>query len=139
LPTPTDKGYASAGIGIDVLTKGNNLAPDNHTHHRTINALRAPAERANTRAPGKPLNAAPSTPGASAPSPQLRSSYSNFRNPPGEKTSLFAGPCEWLARIILHKPCNRNSPCATECHTTWQLINRRRHRHAINDRISRSS
>jgi len=47
LPTLTDKGYAGAGIGIHVPTKGNNLAPDNQTRNRTINALRAPAERAN--------------------------------------------------------------------------------------------
>lgn len=47
LPTLTDKGYAGAGIGIHVPTKGNNLAPDNRTRNRTINALRAPAERAN--------------------------------------------------------------------------------------------
>ena len=47
LPTLTDKGYTGAGAGIHVPTKGNNLAPDNHTRNRTINALRAPAERAN--------------------------------------------------------------------------------------------
>jgi hypothetical protein len=47
LPTLTDKGYAGAGAGVHVPTKGNNLAPDNQTRNRTINALRAPAERAN--------------------------------------------------------------------------------------------
>jgi hypothetical protein len=47
LPTLTDKGYAGAGIGIHVPTKGHNLAPDNQTRNRLINALRAPAERAN--------------------------------------------------------------------------------------------
>jgi len=47
LPTLTDKGYAGAGIGIIVPTKGNNLAPDNRARNRMINALRAPAERAN--------------------------------------------------------------------------------------------
>jgi hypothetical protein len=47
LPTLTDKGYAGAGAGIQVPTKGNNLAPDHQTRNRIINALRAPAERAN--------------------------------------------------------------------------------------------
>jgi hypothetical protein len=47
LPTLTDKGYAGAGIGIIVPTKGHNLAPDNQTRNALISALRAPAERAN--------------------------------------------------------------------------------------------
>jgi len=47
LPTLTDKGYTGAGIGIHVPTKGHDLAPDNRTRNRLINALRAPAERAN--------------------------------------------------------------------------------------------
>jgi hypothetical protein len=47
LPTLTDKGYAGAGIGILVPTKGHDLAPDNQTCNATISALRAPAERAN--------------------------------------------------------------------------------------------
>ena len=47
LPTLTDKGYAGAGIGIIVPTKGHHLAPDNQTRNTMINALRAPAERAN--------------------------------------------------------------------------------------------
>jgi len=47
LPTLTDKGYVGAGIGIIVPTKGRNLAVDNRTRNVLINALRAPAERAN--------------------------------------------------------------------------------------------
>jgi hypothetical protein len=47
LPTLTDKGYAGAGIGIQVPLKGRNLAPDNRTRNQLISALRAPAERAN--------------------------------------------------------------------------------------------
>jgi hypothetical protein len=47
LPTLTDKGYIGAGIGIQVPTKGRNLAVDNRTRNVLINALRAPAERAN--------------------------------------------------------------------------------------------
>ena len=38
----TDKGYAGAGIAL-VPIEGTNLAPDNQTRNRTINALRAPA------------------------------------------------------------------------------------------------
>ncbi|WP_238166222.1 hypothetical protein, partial [Kribbella caucasensis] len=38
----------------------------------------------------------PSTPGESAPSPPPPSSYSNFRNPPDEKTSLHH-----LARLVV--------------------------------------
>lgn len=47
LPTLTDKGYAGAGAGIIVPTKGHNLAPDHQTRNAIISALRAPAERAN--------------------------------------------------------------------------------------------
>lgn len=47
LPTLTDKGYTGAGIGIMVPVKGHNLAPDNVSRNAMINALRAPAERAN--------------------------------------------------------------------------------------------
>jgi hypothetical protein len=47
LPTLTDKGYAGAGTGIIVPTKGADLATDNLTRNALINALRAPAERAN--------------------------------------------------------------------------------------------
>jgi hypothetical protein len=47
LPTLTDKGYAGAGIGIIVPTKGADPATDNLTRNVLINALRAPAERAN--------------------------------------------------------------------------------------------
>jgi DDE superfamily endonuclease len=47
LPTLTDKGYAGAGIGIMVPTKGRDLAPDNQARNAMISALRAPAERAN--------------------------------------------------------------------------------------------
>jgi len=47
LPTLTDKGYAGAGIGIIVPTKGHDLAPDNQTRNGLISALRAPAERGN--------------------------------------------------------------------------------------------
>jgi hypothetical protein len=47
LPTLTDKGYAGAGIGIMVPTKGGNLCPDNQTRNTMISILRAPAERAN--------------------------------------------------------------------------------------------
>ncbi len=47
LPTLVDKGYAGAGIGIQVPLKGRNLAPDNRTRNQLISALRAPAERAN--------------------------------------------------------------------------------------------
>jgi hypothetical protein len=48
LPTLTDKGYAGAGIGIQVPTKGHALCSDNRARNRLINALRAPAERANS-------------------------------------------------------------------------------------------
>lgn len=47
VPTLTDKGYLGAGIGIQVPTKGDDLAADNLTRNTLINALRAPAERAN--------------------------------------------------------------------------------------------
>lgn len=47
LPTLTDKGYAGAGIGIHVPTKGHNLHHDHQTRNALISALRAPAERAN--------------------------------------------------------------------------------------------
>lgn len=47
LPTLTDKGYIGAGIGIQVPTKGKNLHPDAQTRNQLLNALRAPAERAN--------------------------------------------------------------------------------------------
>lgn len=47
LPTLTDKGYTGAGIGILVPIKGHNLCADNRARNRLINALRAPAERAN--------------------------------------------------------------------------------------------
>lgn len=45
LPTLTDKGYTGAGIGIQVPLKGDKLATGNR--NAMINALRAPAERAN--------------------------------------------------------------------------------------------
>ena len=47
LPTLTDKGYQGAGIGILVPFKGTNLNADAVTRNAMINALRAPAERAN--------------------------------------------------------------------------------------------
>jgi hypothetical protein len=47
LPTLTDKGYAGAGIGIHVPTKGHHLHPDQQTRNTLISALRAPAERGN--------------------------------------------------------------------------------------------
>lgn len=47
LPTLTDKGYTGAGIGIQVPLKGDNLSTDNRARNAIINALRAPAERAN--------------------------------------------------------------------------------------------
>jgi hypothetical protein len=47
LPTLTDKGYTGAGIGIQVPVKGHALCPDNNARNTMINALRAPAERAN--------------------------------------------------------------------------------------------
>jgi DDE superfamily endonuclease len=48
LPTLTDKGYTGAGIGIQIPHKGQPLCPDNQAHNTLINALRAPAERANS-------------------------------------------------------------------------------------------
>jgi hypothetical protein len=47
LPTPTDKGYPGAGIGIQVPIKGDKLATANQTCNAIINTLRAPAERAD--------------------------------------------------------------------------------------------
>lgn len=47
LATVTDKGYVGAGLGIQVPTKGSDLAIDNRTRNLLITALRAPAERAN--------------------------------------------------------------------------------------------
>ncbi|MGK2928650.1 MAG: transposase family protein [Acidimicrobiales bacterium] len=47
LPTLTDKGYAGAGIGIQVPFKGHNLAPDNRARNLLISGLRAPSERGN--------------------------------------------------------------------------------------------
>ena len=47
MKTLADKGYIGAGIGILTPIKGSNLAADNHTRNLMINALRAPAERAN--------------------------------------------------------------------------------------------
>ena len=42
LPTLTDKGYVSAGIGIHVPTKGPTLHPDNQTRNALISALAHP-------------------------------------------------------------------------------------------------
>lgn len=47
MPTLADKGYIGAGAGIHVPIKGRHLAADNRTRNRLLNALRAPAERAN--------------------------------------------------------------------------------------------
>ncbi len=47
LVTLTDKGYAGAGAGIHVPTKGRDLAPDTETRNQLITTLRAPAERGN--------------------------------------------------------------------------------------------
>lgn len=47
LPTLTDKGYEGAGIGILMPFKGPNLNADAVSRNAMINALRAPAERAN--------------------------------------------------------------------------------------------
>jgi hypothetical protein len=47
MPTLTDKGYTGAGIGIQVPTKGANLAPDNQARNLLLNVSRASAERAN--------------------------------------------------------------------------------------------
>ena len=47
LPTLTDKGYAGAGIGIQVPDQGPQPGRDNQTRNVLINALRATAERAN--------------------------------------------------------------------------------------------
>jgi hypothetical protein len=62
LPTLTDKGYAGAGIGIAVPFKGNRLSPDNQAHNKLINALRAPAERANALLKEHLASAAPDHP-----------------------------------------------------------------------------
>lgn len=47
LPTLTDKGYDGAGIGIQVPTKGRNLAPDTTCRNSLLTALRAIGERGN--------------------------------------------------------------------------------------------
>lgn len=47
MPTLADKGYTGAGIGIQVPTKGANLAQDDRSRNLLLNGLRAPAERAN--------------------------------------------------------------------------------------------
>lgn len=47
LPTLTNEGYQSAGIGIHVPTKGRNLGVNNQTSNQLSSALRATAERAN--------------------------------------------------------------------------------------------
>jgi hypothetical protein len=47
LKTLADKGYAGAGIGIQIPTKGSDLCPDTRTRNLLVSALRAPAERAN--------------------------------------------------------------------------------------------
>jgi hypothetical protein len=47
LPTLTDKGYAGAGIGIQVPLKGDKPATGNRARNTLIGAIRAPAERAN--------------------------------------------------------------------------------------------
>lgn len=47
LPTLTDKGYTGAGIGIMVPVKGHDLAPDDVSRNAMINALLAPAQRAD--------------------------------------------------------------------------------------------
>ena len=47
LPTLTDKGYTGAGIGIQVPTKGHNLAPDTATRNTLLTAIRALGERGN--------------------------------------------------------------------------------------------
>lgn len=48
LPTLADKGYTGAGIGVRVPFKGRNLHIDTRSRNRALNALRAPAERANS-------------------------------------------------------------------------------------------
>lgn len=47
LPTPTDKGYTGAGIGILVPLRGTNLTIDHQARDLPTSALRAPAEQAN--------------------------------------------------------------------------------------------
>lgn len=47
MSTLADKGYIGAGAGIHVPFKGRHLAADNRTRNQLLNALRAPAERAN--------------------------------------------------------------------------------------------
>ena len=47
LPTLTDKGYTGAGIGIQVPTKGHNLAPDTATRNTLLTPIRALGERGN--------------------------------------------------------------------------------------------
>lgn len=49
MPTLADKGYIGAGTGIHVPIKGRHLAVDNRDNRarKLLNALRAPAERAN--------------------------------------------------------------------------------------------
>ena len=90
LPTLTDKGYVSAGIGIHVPTKGPTLHPDNQTRNALISALRAPAERANAllKRTWKALERSPSILRESARSSLPRSLYFTCKGRPDEKTSL---------------------------------------------------
>jgi hypothetical protein len=91
-PTPTDEGYPGAGIGIQVPTNGDKPATANQTRNAIINTLRAPAERADAllKSTWRALRRVTPDPGESAPSPPPHSSYPNFKNPPGEKTSVQA-------------------------------------------------
>ena len=47
LVTLADKGYVGAGIGVQVPTKGRDLAAGTRCRNQLLSAMRAPAERAN--------------------------------------------------------------------------------------------
>lgn len=65
LPSLTDTSYTGARIGIRIPAKATIWRPTNPTPHRLINALRAPAERADAllKRTWKASSGQPSTPG----------------------------------------------------------------------------
>ena len=95
LPTLTDKGYTGAGAGIHVPPRATTSPPTTRpaTGRSTHYAPRQNAPTPCSNAPGKPSSASPSTPGESARSPPQHSCYSNSKDQPGEKTSIYrSGP-----------------------------------------------
>ena len=103
LPTLTDKGYTGAGIGIQVPTKGHNLAPDTATRNTLLTAIRALGERGNAilKTRWKALRRIRLCPKESATSPPPLSSCPPSNAETTEKTSV--------SRLIEREPLGQTS------------------------------